>query len=183
MKKSVQSLLLAASMAALATSAPAQQSSPHRNNQQQQGRQQQGQQQQQGGPRQQRSQPQQPNRPPVQIDRYSGPDNYRRGVRPPPSVRNREANIEHYRRNYRSARRYRVRPYVQPRGWYERRWVFGDILPGFFWRPTYWITNWWYYGLPIPPAGYIWVRYGNDALLVQRSTGRILMVIYDIFYW
>jgi Ni/Co efflux regulator RcnB len=35
----------------------------------------------------------------------------------------------------------------------------------------------------MPPwAGYEWVRYGNDALLVDVDTGEIIRVEYDIFY-
>jgi Ni/Co efflux regulator RcnB len=37
-------------------------------------------------------------------------------------------------------------------------------------------------GLPPPPYGYRWVRYGPDALLVNICDGRILDVIYDAFY-
>ena len=33
-----------------------------------------------------------------------------------------------------------------------------------------------------PPYGYVWVRYGDDALLVDVDTGEILRVVYGVFY-
>lgn len=87
-----------------------------------------------------------------------------------------------FRHNYYSQRRFHWRPYVPPRGWYSHRWLFGEILPPIFWGRDYWISDFWQFGLPIPPAGYVWVRYGEDALLVDRNTGEILEVIYGVFY-
>lgn len=115
---------------------------------------------------------------------YGGQDSYRTGVKPPvvqerhDSSRDRET----FRKVYRAEHRYDVRPYVRPRGWYHRDWVLGDILPVLFWTRSYWIISYWLYDLPIPPVGCIWVRYGNDALLIDRQTGEVIQVIYDIFY-
>ncbi len=71
---------------------------------------------------------------------------------------------------------------MRPKGWYQHRWISGDILPSLFWTRSYWITDFWLFGLPIPPIGYVWVRYGSDALLVQIRTGLILQVIYGVYY-
>ena len=87
-----------------------------------------------------------------------------------------------YRHTYRAEKRYRIRPYVRPRGWYAYNWALGEILPPLFWARSYWIVSYWLYGLPIPPVGCIWVRYNHDALLIDRRTGEIIEVIYDIFY-
>jgi Ni/Co efflux regulator RcnB len=46
----------------------------------------------------------------------------------------------------------------------------------------YWLTDWWMFDLPIPPYGYEWVRYGDDALLINTYTGQILEVEYGVFY-
>ncbi|HKD21615.1 MAG TPA: RcnB family protein, partial [Rhizomicrobium sp.] len=46
----------------------------------------------------------------------------------------------------------------------------------------YWLTSWWLFDLAIPPYGFEWVRYGDDALLVNVYTGQILEVEYDVFY-
>jgi Ni/Co efflux regulator RcnB len=35
--------------------------------------------------------------------------------------------------------------------------------------------------LPAPPPGCVWVRYGDDALLVDADTGEIVEVVYDLF--
>jgi Ni/Co efflux regulator RcnB len=36
--------------------------------------------------------------------------------------------------------------------------------------------------LPDPPYGYVWVRYGPDAMLVAVDNGQILSVVYGLFY-
>ncbi len=120
------------------------------------------------------------NAPPV--ERWRGPQDYRPGQRPPALHRPPGFDRRNYERNYRAERRFRRPHYVRPRGWFSHRWIFGDILPQVFWSRSYWILDFWLYGLPIPPAGCVWVRYGNDALLVDRETGEILQVIYQIFY-
>lgn len=78
--------------------------------------------------------------------------------------------------------RYRGFTYYQPRGFYVRHWGFGDIVPRSWWGPDYRLNDWWSYGLPIPPIGYEWVRVGDDALLVDIYSGRVVQVAYDIFY-
>ncbi len=77
---------------------------------------------------------------------------------------------------------YRGQPYSRPRGWYDRRWAYGQILPSPFWARNYWLDSYWGYGLVDPPYGYVWVRYGNDALLVSIITGQILGAVYWLFY-
>jgi Ni/Co efflux regulator RcnB len=69
-----------------------------------------------------------------------------------------------------------------PPGWGYRRWAFGMFLPGLFLGPDYFIGSYWLYGLPAPPPGYHWIRYGPDALLVRYGDGYILDVVYGIFY-
>ncbi len=87
-----------------------------------------------------------------------------------------------YPRQWRSPQRYRGYNYRPPPGFYSRSWVFGDILPRTWWTPDYRLNNWWDYGLPIPPIGYEWVRVGDDALLVDIYSGRVVQVAYDIFW-
>jgi hypothetical protein len=118
------------------------------------------------------------------IQTYRGPDNYRPGSPPPIMQRrnNRLRDRDWYHRSYRAERRYHLRPYMRPRGWYLYDWTLGDILPSFFWSRNYWIVNYWLYGLPIPPDGCNWVRYDHDALLIDQYTGEVVEVIYDIFY-
>jgi Ni/Co efflux regulator RcnB len=51
-----------------------------------------------------------------------------------------------------------------------------------FFAQDYWIYDFGDYGLPYPPPGAVWVRYGPDALLIDRYTGEIIEVIYGLFY-
>lgn len=119
----------------------------------------------------------------IRTERYVGPRNYVPGHRPANwNVRPRHFDVHVYRRVYTSVHRYRWRPYVRPHGWYYRRWVYGEVLPRIFWVRDYWIADFWMFGLPVPPYGYEWVRYGDDAVLVNTDTGEILQVIYNVFY-
>lgn len=99
-----------------------------------------------------------------------------------------ERNRPRYdRRNYpsvwRPSQRFRMSVYRPPVGYYHRSWRYGDILPRGWWGSNYYISDWWQYDLPIPPIGYEWVRVGEDAYLVDTFTGRIVQVVYDIFWW
>ena len=87
-----------------------------------------------------------------------------------------------YYRNWNSANRYRAGSYYRPSGYYYRRWTFGDILPSLFWSNRYWLNNYYAYDLPPPPAGTVWVRYGDDALLIDRFTGEVIQVSYSVFW-
>ncbi|OXE37111.1 MAG: hypothetical protein CGW95_03460 [Phenylobacterium zucineum] len=83
---------------------------------------------------------------------------------------------------WRNPNRYRGWDYRPPNGYYARTWIFGDLLPRTWWLPDDRITQWWNYGLPRPPLGSEWVRVGDDALLIDRITGRVFQVIYDLFW-
>jgi len=86
-----------------------------------------------------------------------------------------------YQRNTTASRSFHWQSYRRPQGWYARRWVFGQLLPNIFWTQDYWLNDYWMFDLPIPPYGYVWVRYGDDALLIDRRTGRVLQVVYGLF--
>jgi len=81
-----------------------------------------------------------------------------------------------------SQQRYHLRPYRAPYGYYVRDWGFGDFLPRGWFGNDYWIGDFLDYDLPYPPPGYEWVRVGDDALLVDRFTGRIVQVVRGIFW-
>lgn len=87
-----------------------------------------------------------------------------------------------YHRGYNSSRRFRAPLYNRPAGWYDRRWTFGEILPGLFWSSSYWLNDFDIYDLPPPPYGTVWVRNGSDALLIDRDSGEIISVRYGVFY-
>ncbi len=92
------------------------------------------------------------------------------------------SSFRNYHQSFRAQRRFRGPDYRRPPGWYQRRWTFGEILPGLFWSQQYWLTDYNSYDLPPPPYGAVWVRDGNDALLVDRDSGEIITVEYDMFY-
>ena len=71
--------------------------------------------------------------------------------------------------------------YFAPRGYSYRRFSRGYRLPTFLFVRQYWFDagN---YGLPPAYGPYRWVRYYNDALLVNIYTGEIEDVIPN-FFW
>jgi hypothetical protein len=73
-------------------------------------------------------------------------------------------------------------PFIYPPGWAYRRWAVGAILPPIFLVPDYYFMDWADLGLPPPPPGDQWVRYGPDLLLVDTTSGQVVDVIYDAFY-
>ena len=128
-----------------------------------------------------------PNRPVVSKVPRPGTEpplrNYSRARRPnwSPSWRN---DHRYDWRNWRSEhrQRYHFRPYIDPFGWGYYRFSIGwRLWPGYF-GSNYWIGDPGYYRLPPAPPGTRWVRYYNDALLVDTWTGEVIDVIYD-FFW
>ena len=86
-----------------------------------------------------------------------------------------------YRKSNRNA--FRRPTYAAPvRGWRYRPVAVGHALPRAFYGQRYWINNPGTYRLGRPRAGTQWVRYGNDVLLVNVRTGRVVSV-YNGFFW
>jgi len=92
-------------------------------------------------------------------------------------------HIDFNRHNVTASRHFHYRggAWRWPSGYHYQRWSFGMMLPSIFWAQDYWINDYYDYGLAYPPAGAVWVRYGDDALLVDRYTGEILEVVYGQF--
>lgn len=79
---------------------------------------------------------------------------------------------------------YRLPRYYPPRGYnygYQRFGI-GITLGSILFAQNYWINDPWDYRLPPAYGPYRWVRYYNDALLVDIDTGEVVDVIYDIFW-
>ncbi len=95
---------------------------------------------------------------------------------------NARANWNHYRRNYNSPKRFRVGAYHGPRNFHYQRWSYGQRLPTAYYARQFWLFDVIGYGLFSPPPGLVWVRYGDDALLIDQYTGEIVQVRYDVFY-
>ncbi len=111
-------------------------------------------------------------------NRYNGQqsDRYRSGER------SGNHDWRSYQRNTFAQRRYRLPEYRWPRGFDYRRYTYGQYLPEVFFGQDYWIYDYADYSLPYPPPGTVWVRYGPDALLIDRDSGEIVQVIYGVFY-
>jgi Ni/Co efflux regulator RcnB len=84
-----------------------------------------------------------------------------------------------YRNQHRSA--FHLGVYYDPFGYGYRPFSVGyRLLPAYFGQ-QYWIDPA-MYSLPYPPPGTQWIRYWNDALLVDAYTGQVVDVIQN-FFW
>jgi Ni/Co efflux regulator RcnB len=92
-------------------------------------------------------------------------------------------NISITRRVFRAPRRFHAsRPWTPPRGFSYRRFSLGERVPSILLAADYFLSDYFDYGLTPPPPGYVWVRDGTDAVLVDQSTGEVVQVEYDVFY-
>ena len=90
------------------------------------------------------------------------------------------ADWRDYRRSHRDA--YRRPAYVGPRGYAYRPVAVGHRFDRAYYGSRYVISDPWRYRLPAVHGAHRWVRYGNDALLVNIRNGRVLEV-YNDFFW
>ena len=72
--------------------------------------------------------------------------------------------------------------YFDPFGWNYRRYNVGWRLWPSYYSNQYWLDDPWSYRLPYAPWPYRWVRYYDDAMLVNTFTGEVVDVMYD-FFW
>lgn len=94
----------------------------------------------------------------------------------------RQIDLKRWQRNMNAPRRYRITTYHGPRDYQYRRWSYGQRLPRVYYARNYWLMDFIRFGLLSPPDGYVWVRYGPDALLIDEETGEIVQVQYNVFY-
>jgi Ni/Co efflux regulator RcnB len=122
----------------------------------------------------------------------------REGTQPPLRVENRRRNSVNWtswKNNWRNDRRYDWKDhrrrhrsifhlgiYFDPFGWNYRPYSIGWRLWPSYYSSRYWINDPWFYRLPYAPPGYRWVRYWDDALLVDTWTGEVVDVIHN-FFW
>lgn len=86
-----------------------------------------------------------------------------------------------HRNRYRNQYRWGV--YYSPyRNWNYRRLSIGFSLWPLFYSERYWINDPWQYRLPDVYGPYRWVRYYDDALLIDLRTGEVVDVINN-FFW
>jgi len=99
--------------------------------------------------------------------------------------RNWRADRRYAWQDYRSRNRhiYRLPRYQPPRwGFSYRRWSPGFRWDSWYYSPSYWIADPWHYRLPAAYGDYRWVRYYDDAVLVDIRTGEIIDIIYAFFF-
>jgi Ni/Co efflux regulator RcnB len=94
----------------------------------------------------------------------------------------RHPSINSLRLNVQASRQFHNGNYRVPVGYQSRHWGYGERLPHMYFVRDYWITNFLMFGLFAPPTDLIWVRVGDDALLVDRYSGDIVQVQYNVFY-
>ena len=87
-------------------------------------------------------------------------------------------------RNYRNSHRslFRLSRYFDPYGYSYRRFSIGFNLGSSYYGSNYWLNDPWMYRLPPAYGPYRWVRYYDDALLVNIYTGQVADVLYN-FFW
>ncbi|MES2119701.1 MAG: RcnB family protein [Pseudomonadota bacterium] len=77
---------------------------------------------------------------------------------------------------------FRLGLYFDPFGWGYQRYNIGWRLWPSYYGSNFWIDDPWSYRLPYAPPGTRWVRYYDDAILVDMWSGEVVDVIYD-FFW
>jgi hypothetical protein len=107
--------------------------------------------------------------------------------RPTPAVQwsgnwrdNNRYNWYDYR--YRNRSLFNLGFYLDPFGWGYQRYNIGWRMWPSYYGSQYWLNDPWQYRLPYAPPGYRWVRYWDDAVLVDTWSGQVVDVIYD-FFW
>lgn len=92
-------------------------------------------------------------------------------------------NVRVTRKVFRAPQRFHIaRPWIAPRGFVYRRFALGERIPTVLLAADFFLSDYATYGLEYPPPGYVWVRDGGDAVLVDQSTGEVIQVEYDVFY-
>ena len=119
----------------------------------------------------------------------------RAGTQPPPPAQvrrtaapqwstswrnNNKYDWHNHRRHHRSL--FHLGFYFDPFGWGYNPYQIGWRLWPSYYGSRYWINDPWQYRLPYAPAGTRWVRYYDDAILVDMWSGQVVDVIYN-FFW
>lgn len=85
-----------------------------------------------------------------------------------------------YRNRYRTL--FRLGRYYDPYGWSYRRFSIGYGLWPSYYGSSFWLDDPWRYRLPPAYGPYRWIRYYDDALLVNIHTGQVVDVIHNVFW-
>ncbi|MBN8808286.1 MAG: RcnB family protein [Sphingomonas sp.] len=119
-------------------------------------------------------------------DGWRGGNNWRGGDRGGNWNRDWRGSGRYDWQRYRAENRsiFRLPRYYAPYGWSYgyRRFSIGFTLDRLLFSQSYWIDDPYEYRLPDAYGEFRWVRYYNDALLVDIYTGEVVDVVYGIFY-
>lgn len=85
-----------------------------------------------------------------------------------------------YRSRYGSL--FRLGRYYDPYGYNYRRFSIGFNLWPSYYGSSFWLDDPWQYRLPPAYGPYRWIRYYDDALLVNIYTGQVVDVIHNVFW-
>ena len=89
-------------------------------------------------------------------------------------------NWRNWRRHHRS--HFHFGFYSDPFGWDYFRYGIGWRMWPSYYRNSFWLNDPWRYRLPPAYGPYRWIRYYDDALLVNIYTGQVVDVEYDVFW-
>jgi Ni/Co efflux regulator RcnB len=84
-----------------------------------------------------------------------------------------------FRKTVTSTKHYDAGPFAAPQGYTYVRYGLGQKVPADLMAVT--LNDYGQYALVAPPSGLVWVRVGNDALLVDSTTGEVVQADYDLF--
>lgn len=130
------------------------------------------------------------NAPPPPISRTPRP-----GTQPPPPQTSRPTPPVNWNTSWRNDHRYdwhdyrrryswlfNLGFYYDPFGWNYYPYLIGYRMWPSYYSSSFWLNDPWQYRLPYAPPGTRWIRYYDDAILVDMWSGQVLDVIYD-FFW
>ena len=113
--------------------------------------------------------------PPLRVERNRAPVQWSSNWR-----NNSRYDWQDHRRHHRSI--FHLGFYFDPFGWGYNPYQIGWRMWPSYYSNRYWINDPWYYRLPYAPPGTQWVRYYDDAILVDTWSGQVVDVIYN-FFW
>ena len=87
---------------------------------------------------------------------------------------------QNWRNHHRSI--FNIGFYYDPYGYGYQRPYIGYGLDSYYYQSDYWLDDPWQYRLPPVYGPYRWVRYYDDALLVDVFSGQVVDVLYN-FFW
>lgn len=86
-----------------------------------------------------------------------------------------------YRRTVTSKKHYDAAAFVAPSGYTYTRLNVGEKVPAPLLGGGVTLSDYQSYELQAPPSGAIWIRNGQDALLIDQNTGEVVQADYGVF--